>query len=258
MKRAMTVLIVASAVAGAGCATKGFVREHVGAADARISETDARITATDARITATERSAGERIEAQGAQLRETAERTEANTQAIEAAGQIIRDLDARVSDASASATDAKDLAGEARQQAETVATALRETESRLSQRFTDRNRFHELETTAIYFDFDKAELRDDGINELEEVARALKADPDAVVELKGFADPRGPDRYNNRLTRERVDAVVRYLVQRHGIELRRIHAVGMGKAARAAGEKADREAFARSRRVDIRLLAPQS
>ena len=38
---------------------------------------------------------------------------------------------------------------------------------------------------------------------------------------------------------ERVDAVARYLVQRHGIELRRIHTVGMGKVVLAAGERGE-------------------
>ena len=90
------------------------------------------------------------------------------------------------------------------------------------------------------------------------MAKALKADPNAVVELQGFADPRGTDRYNYVLTRDRVDAVVRYLVQRHNIDLRRIAAVGMGKVTLGAGEKGDKDTFARSRRVDIRLLAPQS
>ena len=43
-------------------------------------------------------------------------------------------------------------------------------------------------------------LRDEGYADLEDVAKALKADPNAVVELQGFADPRGTDVYNYRLT----------------------------------------------------------
>jgi len=106
----------------------------------------------------------------------------------------------------------------------------------------------------LVFDFNRADLKDQGMTELEDVAKALKADPNAVLELRGFADARGSDRYNYQLTRERVDSVVRYLVQRHAIELRRIHAVGMGKETRAAGDRT----ASKSRRVDIRLLAPQS
>jgi outer membrane protein OmpA-like peptidoglycan-associated protein len=115
-----------------------------------------------------------------------------------------------------------------------------------------------VETKTVYFDFNKADLKDDGINELEDVAKALKADANAVVELQGFADARGGDRYNYQLTRERVDAVARYLVMRGGIDVRRIHSVGMGKVVLAAGEKASNDVYAKARRVDIRLLSPQS
>jgi len=55
-----------------------------------------------------------------------------------------------------------------------------------------------------------------------------------------------------------VEAAARYLVQRHGIELRQLRAFAMGKVALAAGEKPSPEAFAKARRVDIRLLAPWS
>jgi OOP family OmpA-OmpF porin len=79
-----------------------------------------------------------------------------------------------------------------------------------------------------------------------------------VLELQGFADARGTDKYNYQLTRDRVDAVVRYLVIREGVDLRRIAAVGMGKATLGAGEKPDKDTYAKSRRVEMRLLAPQS
>jgi hypothetical protein len=47
-------------------------------------------------------------------------------------------------------------------------------------------------------------------------------------------------------------------VQRHGIELRQLRAVAMGKVALAGGEKPSTEALAKARRVDIRLLVPWS
>jgi OmpA-OmpF porin, OOP family len=122
----------------------------------------------------------------------------------------------------------------------------------------NRNKYAMVETKTVYFDFNKADLKDEGINELEDVAKALQADVNAVVELQGFADARGADRYNYQLTRERVDAVARYLVMRGGIDIRRIHSVGMGKVVLAAGEKASNDTYAKARRVDIRLLSPQS
>jgi outer membrane protein OmpA-like peptidoglycan-associated protein len=212
------------------CATKGFVREQVGTTETRITQ---------------------RVDSTETKLRETSDRTSSNTQALEAAGQRLQSLDGRLGEVGTLASDAKKDAAQ-------VAAAQKEAETAFNQRFANRNKYAMVETKSVFFDFNKADLRDEGINELEDVAKALKADPNAVLELQGFADPRGTDRYNYVLTRDRVDAVVRYLVQRHNIDLRRISAVGMGKIALAAGEKGDKDTFAKSRRVELRLLAPQS
>src|SRR6266545_3234316 len=219
------------------CATKKFVREQVGTTETKITQ---------------------RVDTQETKLRETSDQVATQRQALDATGQKVQGLDSRVGEVNALATDAKSGAEAAKKQAESVSGALKETQTEFTQRFANRNKLSELQAMSVYFDFDKTNLKDQGMTELEEVARALKADPNAVLELQGFADPRGSDRYNNQLTRERVDAVVRYLVQRHGIDLRRIHAVGMAKEVRAAGEKATKDSLAKSRRVAVHLLAPQS
>jgi len=227
------VLSVGIATVASGCATEKFVREQLGATEAKIAD---------------------RVDTQETKLRDMSDRTGANTQAIEAAGQQLKAFDTRLEDVSGMATDAKTSAADAKQQADSVANALRDTRGEFNQKMANRNRYSTLETISVFFDFNRADLKDQGMTELEDLAKALKADPNAVLELRGFADARGSDRYNYQLTRERVDSVVRYLVQRHAIELRRIHAVGMGKETRAAGDRT----ASKSRRVDIRLLAPQS
>lgn len=235
MKRAMVVLILCGATAAlvSGCATKKFVREQVGATEGRL---------------------GQRVDVQESELKQTSERTGANAQALQAATERLQGVDARVQGVDSRVTEVSALAKQAQQEATAAGEAVRDTD----RRFANRNKLSALETKSVFFDFGKADVRDEGYAELDDIAKALKADPNAVVELQGFADPRGSDVYNYRLTRDRVDAVVRHLVQRHGIELRRIHAVGMGKAQQEAGTRADREALAKSRRVDIVLLAPQS
>jgi outer membrane protein OmpA-like peptidoglycan-associated protein len=227
---AAIVLCGGVAVLASACATKGFVREQVGTTETRITQ---------------------RVDTQETMLKETSDKTVANAQAIDATGQRLQGLDGRV-------TEVGTLASDAKKDAAAVAAAQRDSEAAFTQRFSNRNKYAMVETKLVYFDFNKANLRDEGMGDLEEIARALKADPNAVVELQGFADPRGTDRYNYQLTRDRVDAVTRYLVQRHGIDLRRIHAVGMGKATLPAGQKGTKETFAKSRRVELRLLAPQS
>lgn len=235
MKHLTASLILCTGIAflGSACATKGFVREQVGTAETKLST---------------------RVDGTEAALKETNDKTAANAQAIDSSKKDIQGLDGKIGQVGTLAADAK-------KQAESASEAVRDTDSRLqalNTRITNRNKFAMVETKSVYFDFDKAALRDEGINEIEDVAKALKADPNAVVELQGFADARGAERYNYQLTRERVDAVARYLVSRHGIELRRIHTVGMGKVVLAAGERGSSEVYAKARRVDIKLLSPQS
>lgn len=249
MKRAMVFLILSFATAAlvSGCATKKFVREQLGATEGRL---------------------GQRVDTQETELKQTAERTGANAQALDATNQRlqgvdsrvqgvdsrVQGIDSRVTEVDSRVTEVSALAKDAKRDAGVAGEAVRETD----RRFANRNKLSALETKSVYFDFGKADVRDEGMAELEEIAKALKADPNAVVELHGFADARGTDIYNYRLTRERVESVTRYLVQRHGIELRRIYAVGMGKAPQESGAKADRETLSKARRVDIVLLAPQS
>jgi len=235
MRHLTTTLILCTGIAlvSSACATKGFVREQVGSAETKLST---------------------RVDGTEAALKQTNDQTAANAQAIDGAKRDIQGLDGKV-------TQVGTLAADAKKQAESASEAVRDTDSRLqalNTRITNRNKFAMVETKSVYFDFDKAALRDEGINEIEDVAKALKADPNAVVELQGFADGRGAERYNYQLTRERVDAVARYLVSRHGIDLRRIHTVGMGKVVLASGERPSNEVYAKARRVDIKLLSPQS
>ena len=242
MKRLTASLILCTGVAllGSACATKGYVREQVGTAETKLA------TRVDGQESA--------LKDTNAALKDTNEKTAANATAIDANRKDIQGLDGKVGQVGTLAADAK-------KQAESASEAVRDTDSKLealNTRMTNRNKFAMVETKSVYFDFDKAALRDEGVNEIEDVAKALKADPNAVVELQGFADARGAERYNYQLTRERVDAVARYLVQRHGIDLRRIHTVGMGKIVLAAGERGSNEVYSKARRVDIKLLSPQS
>src|SRR5438309_1685366 len=232
MTRRLASLILCGGVAvlGSACATKSFVETQVGATESKLTQ---QMSATETK------------------LRETADRAGENRRAVDVADQRLNGLDLRVSEAGARASSAET-------RADLATGAARDVEARLSQRLASRNRYRLLDTKFVYFDSGQTEIRGQDVNELEYVAKALTADPNAILELQGFADSRGSDRYNRELARERVEAVMRYLVQHHGIELRQLRAITMGKVALGAGEKASPEALARARRVDIRLLAPWS
>src|SRR5262249_15178166 len=150
---------------GGACATKSFVRDEVGTTERRITE----------QMTTTEN-------LQDAKLRETTDRVGETRQAVDVADQRINGLDLRVGEASARASSAQ--------------TGARDAEARLSQRFASRNRYRLVETKSVYFDSGQVEVRGQDADQLASVAKALTADPNAVVELQGFSDVRGSDRYN--------------------------------------------------------------
>jgi outer membrane protein OmpA-like peptidoglycan-associated protein len=235
------ILCAGVAVVGGACATKDFVREQVSALESKLAD---QMTATKTQLT-------ERAELQETKLRDTTERTGENRRAVDAADQRLRGLDTQVGQVGA-------LAEGATTRADRAAVFAQDAEGRLAQRFAGRNKYRLLDTKSVYFGSGQIELRSQAVSELDEVARALAADPNAIVELQGFADSQGSDRPNRELARERVEAVGRYLVQQHGIELRQLRGMAMGKVTLGAGEKPSVEALARARRVDVRLFSPWS
>lgn len=88
----------------------------------------------------------------------------------------------------------------------------------------------------VLFEFDKAQLRPEGQQKLDELADRLK---DAQVEsimAVGHADRIGPAQYNEKLSAERAGAVKQYLSQK-GIEEQRVRSEGRGEAQPITGEQ---------------------
>lgn len=81
------------------------------------------------------------------------------------------------------------------------------------------------------FDFDKAVLRAEGKKTLDdEVVSKMKAHPEVELLLvTGHADRIGSDKYNQKLSEKRADAVKTYLVSQ-GVEDKRIEASGKGES----------------------------
>jgi OmpA-OmpF porin, OOP family len=80
----------------------------------------------------------------------------------------------------------------------------------------------------IQFDTGKATIKASSYPIMDEIVKLLKANPDIQrVSIEGHTDDRGGIDLNNRLSQERADSVVRYLVS-HGIESSRLEAHGFG------------------------------
>jgi outer membrane protein OmpA-like peptidoglycan-associated protein/tetratricopeptide (TPR) repeat protein len=66
----------------------------------------------------------------------------------------------------------------------------------------------------IFFDFDKATLRQESISELERIVKIMSDYPGIRVEISGHTDNKGSLDYNTNLSRNRAQAVVDYLVSK--------------------------------------------
>lgn len=80
----------------------------------------------------------------------------------------------------------------------------------------------------IFYDFDKATLRPESSVALDSLVDLLKQNPHITIELSAHTDYKGSDRYNERLSQQRAESVVRYLIQ-HGIASDRLTPKGYGE-----------------------------
>lgn len=80
----------------------------------------------------------------------------------------------------------------------------------------------------IKYDFNKAELRAESIVDLDKLAESLLDNPNVVIELKSHTDFVGSNAQNNKLSQQRADACIAYLVSQ-GIDAGQLVAKGMGE-----------------------------
>ncbi|SPB15913.1 outer membrane protein a [Caballeronia novacaledonica] len=101
------------------------------------------------------------------------------------------------------------------------------------------------------FDFDKAVLKPAGKEKLDDLASKIGALNLEVVVATGYTDRIGSDKYNDRLSLRRAQAVKAYLVSK-GIEANRIYTEGKGKRDPVTGNTCQQK----NRKQLISCLAP--
>ena len=80
----------------------------------------------------------------------------------------------------------------------------------------------------IFYDFDKATLRDSSKVALDQLVNILKDNPNVTIELAAHTDYVGSAAYNKGLSQRRAESVIRYLIA-HGVAADRLTPVGYGK-----------------------------
>lgn len=173
------------------------------------------------------------------------------------------------------------LRQEMQAQDEALATRMQEMDGRLSGRIDALERAlqslsQEFEVTVrrfenaisfaapVYFEFDKAEVRESDKPVLDRFAAVvLEFYPNAIVTVEGFTDPAGSQEYNLRLGKRRAEAVKAYLAEA-GLDASRLRAVSYGEAAErlvapgAAGSNNERAQLNRRVSLVIEFSGPET
>lgn len=80
----------------------------------------------------------------------------------------------------------------------------------------------------IFYDYNKASLTPSSYNELGKVIELLNGNPKIKIEISAHTDSRGSDGYNDKLSQERAQSCVDYLLSKN-IDKNRLIAKGYGK-----------------------------
>jgi outer membrane protein OmpA-like peptidoglycan-associated protein len=83
----------------------------------------------------------------------------------------------------------------------------------------------------IYFDFNSDRIKNESDPMLKELGDTLARHADWTISIGGHTDDVGDDAYNLRLSERRAAAVVRALVERHGIAPGRLQSAGFGESS---------------------------
>jgi len=238
--RALAIVVASLSLVTVGCATKKFVREEISKSESKtgsdIGKVDTALSEEKARTAAL-----------GDQLGQTKVAVQqADTKATEATN-LAKTAQDRADEGVAQA-------GKAQARADEAMTKADETSARLTRLWANRNKRVPGDSVAILFKFDKAELDDRGQTALLDVAKQLQENPSLVVELEGYTDSKGTPDYNVQLSQRRSETVRRFLVEK-GVEMHRIHSIGLGDV-RPSADNNTPKGREQNRRVMVKLFAP--
>ena len=101
----------------------------------------------------------------------------------------------------------------------------------------------------VFFDFDKYDIKPQYNPELIQVAIVLQDNPSVAVEIQGHTDDIGTASYNKKLSKQRADSVMNYLVKM-GIDKKRLSTKGYG-FTRPIASNLTKRGRATNRRVEL-------
>ena len=107
----------------------------------------------------------------------------------------------------------------------------------------------------IYFDFNKSNITNQGALELDKLVKVMKENPSLVIFVKSHTDTKGSASYNLKLSDQRAQSTVQYLISK-GIDENRISGKGFGFSEPKidCANKCTEEENAQNRRSEFKIV----
>ena len=105
----------------------------------------------------------------------------------------------------------------------------------------------------IYYDLDKADIREDAARELDKLVTTMKDNPEISIELSSHTDARADDNYNMNLSQRRAQSAVNYIVSQ-GIDQGRLVARGYGESRLIIEDAQTEEEHQVNRRTEFKVI----
>ena len=109
-----------------------------------------------------------------------------------------------------------------------------------------------IEVKDIFYDYDKYDIRPDAAVRLDTLVQTLQDNPKINIELSSHTDQRGKDAYNLKLSQQRAEAAVAYIVSK-GVDKSRITAKGYGESRPIVKNPKSEADYQRNRRTEFKV-----
>jgi outer membrane protein OmpA-like peptidoglycan-associated protein len=232
---AVLILMVLLAILMFGCATRKYVSRQIVNVDTQVAEVrDAQAQQAE-RVDAIDR------------------RADTSLKAAHAAAAAAETANMRAIVAGQRAADANRQADAAQQTAKGALNRLDTMEGQIEDRLANIDKYVVMDQKTVTFKFDSDFLTADMLSTLDDLAGQISiAKSGYLIELQGFTDSIGSEKYNLGLSERRAESVLRYLVSKD-VPLYRISIVGLG-TTKPVADNATTVGRELNRRVEIRML----
>ncbi len=159
-------------------------------------------------------------------------------------------LSGQIEELNAISNAAKGGARAAQDSADAAIAGINQTNDRISM----MDDFEERKAVSVNFKAGSYVLSPESKTILDAIATQAKTEKGYVIEVAGHASADGKLDINRKLSRERADAVIQYLVETHNIPQRRIASTFGYGIAQPVADNTTKEGREQNRRVDVKIL----